>query len=53
MREAIVVVGAACALIGLFLRQRNGDTKGLSMALVVVGLMLIVAGPLGRYWDFW
>lgn len=53
MRDAVMAVGVICVLSGLVLRPRRGDTKGLSFALIVVGALMLVAGPAGRLAKVW
>lgn len=52
-REALIVVGVICALAGLFLRNLHSDVRGLGSALVVVGVMMFIAGPLGSILGWW
>ncbi|HXI86320.1 MAG TPA: hypothetical protein VNH64_02595 [Parvularculaceae bacterium] len=43
VRDAFIIVGIACALVGILLRQREGPMRGLATALIIVGLILIFA----------
>lgn len=53
MRDAFLVVGVLCVIGGGLLRQRNGLTKGFSIALVVVGAAMIAAALLGGAANWW
>jgi hypothetical protein len=52
-REAFMIVGALCALAGLVTRELHNDVRGLGLALIVVGCLMIVAGPVGSMLGFW
>ncbi|MBI1364434.1 MAG: hypothetical protein GC153_00565 [Alphaproteobacteria bacterium] len=43
MRDAFVLVGLLCALVGILLRQRGGAMKGLATALIIVGAIFLAA----------
>lgn len=52
-REALIIVGALCALAGLVIREIHTDVRGLGLALFLVGCAMIVAGPLGSILGWW
>jgi len=52
-RNAFIVIGIVCALIGLAVRQAGETSRGLGMALVVVGAFMIVSATLGRALGWW
>lgn len=52
-REALIIVGALCAVLGVLVRESHNDVRGLGLAMVIVGCMLFVAGPLGSLFGWW
>jgi hypothetical protein len=52
-RDALIIIGALCVIAGMLLREQSPASRGLGMSLMVVGCMMIVAGPLGRAIDLW
>lgn len=52
-REAFIIVGALCAVIGVILRETHTDVRGLGLAMVIVGCALFVAGPIGSLLGWW
>lgn len=52
-KEALIIVGVLCVAAGLIARQHAGANKGLGVALIIVGTLMIVAWPLGRMIDLW
>jgi hypothetical protein len=52
-REALIIVGALCAVLGVILREAHNDVRGLGLAMVVVGCALFVAGPVGSLFGWW
>jgi hypothetical protein len=52
-RNAFIVIGFVCIFIGLIAREVNELHRGIGMALVVVGALMVVAATLGRLWHFW
>lgn len=52
-RNAFIVIGFACVFVGLLVRESGVTSRGLGMALVVVGAFLIVAATIGRYIGWW
>jgi hypothetical protein len=52
-REAFVLVGVVCVIAGLLLRNLHSDVRGLGLALIIVGVMLFVAGPVGTMLGYW
>lgn len=54
LRHALLIVGILTILVGLYARnKRKGDLDGLSMALIVVGVMMAIADPAGRVLGWW
>lgn len=52
-KEAMLTVGLVCVAAGLILRQQRLELRGLGMALVAVGALMIAAWPAGRYFQIW
>ena len=52
LKESLIIVGIACVAAGLLARERL-SSRGLGMALIVVGVMMIIAWPLGRMFGMW
>ncbi|HNR75842.1 MAG TPA: hypothetical protein PKM48_01840 [Parvularculaceae bacterium] len=52
-RNAFIVIGFACIFVGLMVRESGVTSRGLGMALVVVGAVMIVAATIGRYIGWW
>ncbi len=52
-REAFLVVGVICAIAGIFIREMHSDVRGLGFALFVVGVMMMITGPMGSIWGWW
>ncbi|MCA8888748.1 MAG: hypothetical protein KDA46_07970 [Parvularculaceae bacterium] len=52
-RDALVIIGALCVVAGMVVRQLTPAGRGLGMSLIVVGCMMVIAGPLGRTFGFW
>ena len=53
LRDAVMLIGFVCVLIGLLVRGRGGDGKGLGVALVLVGVCMILSGPVGLLLRLW
>ena len=54
LRHALLIVGALCVAAGLLIRNiRQGDLNGFSTALIIVGILLAVADPVGRLFGLW
>ncbi|MFZ5616132.1 MAG: hypothetical protein ACOZAA_02245 [Pseudomonadota bacterium] len=52
-RNAFIVIGFVCIFIGLITRETNPGNRGLGMALVVVGALMIVVSAVGRSFGLW
>ncbi|MCB2112151.1 MAG: hypothetical protein R3C42_02320 [Parvularculaceae bacterium] len=52
-RNAFIVIGFACVFAGLLVRESGVTSRGLGMALVVVGAFMIAAATLGRLFGWW
>lgn len=52
-REALIIVGVVLIAAGLIARERAGVNKGLGDALMVVGVLMIVAWPFGHMLNWW
>lgn len=52
-RNAFIVIGFVCMIVGLAVRETGDTGKGLGMALVVVGGVMIVIATLGRALGWW
>lgn len=52
-RNAVIVVAFLCILGGLIMRETNETNRGLGMALVVVGAVMIALATAGRYFGWW
>jgi len=52
-REALIIVGVICVAFGMLARDAAGVNKGLGVALIVVGVMMIVAWPFGHMAHLW
>lgn len=52
-RNAAIVVGFLCIFIGLATRESNAANRGLGMALIVVGAVMILIAMAGRYLGWW
>jgi hypothetical protein len=54
LRHALLIVGALCIVAGLLVRNiHGGDLRGLSSALIIVGILLAIADPAGRLTGLW
>lgn len=53
LKEALIIVGVLCVTAGLIARQLAGVNKGLGVALIIVGILMIVAWPLGHTVGLW
>lgn len=53
LQEAFLIVGVLCVVAGLVLRDRGATSRGLAMALIVVGAFCAILGPLGRRLGVW
>lgn len=52
-RNAFIVIGFVCVFVGLFARQAGDTNRGLGMALVVVGIVMILLASAGRFFGWW
>lgn len=53
LQEALIAVGVFCIIAGLYFRDRGVSNRGFSMALIVVGALVAILGPLGRALGVW
>lgn len=53
VHDSLILVGAASIAIGVVVREWREDARGLGMALIVVGGMLLASGPGGRLLGLW
>lgn len=52
-RNASIIVGFLCVFVGLIVRESNEANRGLGMALVVVGVVMVLIAMAGRYFGWW
>lgn len=52
-RNAFIVIGFVCIFVGLIVRQTGETGRGLGMAGVVVGALMILATTFGRALGWW
>lgn len=52
-KEALIIVGIVCVAFGMLAREAAGANKGLGVALIVVGVMMVAASPLGHMAHLW
>lgn len=52
-RNAFIVIGFGCIFAGLLVRRTGATSRGLGMALIVVGAVMIVAATAGRIYGWW
>ncbi len=52
-RNASIIVGFLCVFVGLIARESNEANRGLGMALVVVGVVMVLIAMAGRYFGWW
>lgn len=52
-RNAFIVIGFACIFGGLLVRRSGLTSRGLGMALIVVGAVMILAATAGRLYGWW
>lgn len=52
-RNAFIVIGFVCMFFGLIVRGTGETSRGLGMALLVVGASMIVAATLLRLLGWW
>ncbi|MCB2096618.1 MAG: hypothetical protein AB7F91_04915 [Parvularculaceae bacterium] len=52
-RNAFIVIGFVCVFVGLLVRESGVTSRGLGMALIVVGAFLIATATLGRLLGWW
>ncbi|MEL6323632.1 MAG: hypothetical protein AAFY84_02715 [Pseudomonadota bacterium] len=53
LKESLFLVGAVTVIIGLLLRRLPGNFKGLGFAVILVGLVILIGAPLGRFLGWW
>lgn len=53
LKEALIIVGVLFVAAGLVARHAAGVNKGLGVAMIIVGILMIVAWPLGRMAGLW
>jgi len=53
LRDAIVAIGLLCCVAGIFVRENREAARGIGMATIVVGAMLVIAGPVGDALGWW
>jgi uncharacterized membrane protein len=52
-RDALVAIGLLTAVAGMFVRENREASRGIGMAMIVVGAMLVLAGPVGHALHWW
>lgn len=53
LRNASIVVAFLCIVGGFLVRESSETNRGLGMALIVVGGVMIVTVIVGRYLHWW
>mgnify|MGYP001604136431 CR=1 FL=1 len=52
-RNAIIVIGFVCMFVGLLVRGSGETSRGLGMALLVVGATMVAAATIVRLLGWW
>jgi hypothetical protein len=53
LRNASIVVAFLCIVAGFLVRESSETNRGLGMALIVVGGVMIATVIAGRYFNWW
>jgi hypothetical protein len=52
-RNAVILIGFASVVAGLFVRRSHPANKGLGMGFITTGATMIALSIAGRMWGWW
>lgn len=53
LKDSFILIGLVSILLGLLIRRAGGNYRGLGLAVALVGVILLVAPPVGRLAGWW
>ncbi|MEO0400351.1 MAG: hypothetical protein AAF224_13125 [Pseudomonadota bacterium] len=53
LQDALYLVGFVSIVLGLLVRERGGNNQGLGLSISLVGVCLVLAGPMAKLLGWW